>query len=69
VNNEEIQKMLQKPFREAELQRRAMRTQIIKNHIDLTDDMNDDEKLRFHKALTPDPRGYWRKLWDAIRGK
>lgn len=69
MNPKEFQERLKPMMRAQELQRRAARTAVMRNHIELTNDMTPEEKEEFRTKLVPDTRGYWKRLWDAIRGK
>jgi hypothetical protein len=67
----------QKFMREQELQRRATRMAIIRNHAETNKDLAREEKDEIKemltavdvqlKEMTEDKRGYWKYLWDAVR--
>jgi hypothetical protein len=53
-------------MRSQELQRRATRMQVIKNHLELEKEKLTQEEKQLDKKI----RGkYWRNLWKAILGK
>ena len=66
----------QKLMREQELQRRAIRMAVIKNHAETNKDLTSDEKYELKgmldivdaqiKEMRADKRGYWKYLWDAV---
>jgi hypothetical protein len=67
----------QRLMREQELQRRATRLAVFKNHAETNKDLSDDERVAVGdmlatvdaelKAPMKDRRGYWKYLWDAVR--
>lgn len=63
-------KALAEIMRKQEISRRVARVQIIKNHVALTNDLNEQEKREYVSQLIPkDTRGYWKRLWDAVRNR
>lgn len=62
---EEDQEALKPIMRQQELQRRATRNAVIKNHAALVNDLSKEEK-EYIRKLNPDNRSYFKRLWDAL---
>lgn len=68
--NEEIQESLKPIFRAQEIERREHRRQILLNHLKLDAENLTPAEVKIHKEVVGAVKGnYWRRLWNAIRGR